>query len=67
MGKCLDAVLSGYEGKQDELIPILQEVQAESGYLPKEAMLRIAQFTRVPERVVRNHIQLPDTDTGGAT
>ena len=48
-GQCLDAVLSSFEGKRDELIPILQQVQEEFGYLSTEAMLGIARFTGVPE------------------
>ena len=47
--QCLDAVLSSFEGKRDELIPILQRVQGEFGYLSTEAMLGIARFTGVPE------------------
>jgi len=38
-----------FEGKKEELIPILQKTQAELGYLPEEAMLQIAKFIRVPE------------------
>ena len=38
-----------YEGEKDELIPILQQVQEEFGYLPEQAMLKIARFTGVPE------------------
>jgi len=45
----LKAILSSYEGKRDDLIPILQQVQTEFGYLPEEVTLEIAKFTRVPE------------------
>ncbi len=45
----LDTVFSSYEGKREELIPILQRVQEELGYLPEDAMLEIARFTGVPE------------------
>ena len=45
----LAAVFGSFEGKEDELIPILQKVQEELGYLPEEAMLEVAKFTRVPE------------------
>jgi len=34
------------------LIPILQDVQAELGYLPEDAMLAISRFTGVPESQV---------------
>ena len=50
MGNSLSAIfLSSYEGKEDELIPILQQVQEKLGYLPEEAMLEIAKFTGVSE------------------
>jgi NADH-quinone oxidoreductase subunit E len=50
--ECLDGVLSRFEGRREELIPILQGVQAEFGYLPEDAMYRIARFARVPESAV---------------
>jgi len=31
------------------LIPILQQVQSEFGYLPREAMLEVARFLKIPE------------------
>ena len=49
MRERLEAVFASFEGKREELIPILQEVQKELGYLPEEAMLQIAEFTGVPE------------------
>ena len=49
MEKPLSEVLSSFVGKEDELIPILQKVQYESGYLSEEAMHKIAEFTGVPE------------------
>jgi len=49
---CLESVFSSYAGKRDELIPVLQDVQAQFGYLPDEAMLAIARFTGVPESQV---------------
>ena len=49
MEERLNSILSSYEGKREELIPILQQVQEELGYLPEQAMLEIAQFTGVPE------------------
>ena len=49
MEERLKAIVSSHEGRKDELIPILQEVQAEYGYLPPETMLEVARFTRVPE------------------
>ncbi len=35
-------------GERSDLIPILQEVQAKFGYLPEEAMQRVARFVKVP-------------------
>ena len=45
----LDKVFSSYEGKREELIPLLQDVQEELGYLPEEAMQAIGRFAGVPE------------------
>jgi len=49
MQEGLDAVFSRFEGKDYELIPVLQAVQEEFGYLPEEGMLAIARFCGVPE------------------
>jgi len=49
MKERLEAVFSSYDGKAGELIPILQQVQEEIGYLPEDAMLEIAKFAGVPE------------------
>lgn len=49
MEERLGTILSCYEGRRDELIPILQRVQREFGYLHEEAMRGIARFIRVPE------------------
>lgn len=48
----LGKILSTYKGKDDELIPILQDVQKKFGYLPKKALMTIAKFTRIPESKV---------------
>ena len=45
MGERLNSILSSYEAKRDELIPILQQVQEEFGYLSEQAMFKVAQFT----------------------
>jgi NADH-quinone oxidoreductase subunit E len=52
MGEQLDAILSSYSGRGDELIPILLQVQREFGYLPEQGMLDVARFTGVPESKV---------------
>ena len=45
----LKEIFSDFQGKENELIPILQRVQAKFGYLPREAMTEISRFTGVPE------------------
>jgi NADH-quinone oxidoreductase subunit E len=50
--ECLNEILSSYQGKKDELIPILQQVQQVFGYLPEPAMRRIAKFLKLPESTV---------------
>ncbi|MFC1694210.1 NADH-quinone oxidoreductase subunit NuoE [Candidatus Latescibacterota bacterium] len=49
MDECLKEILLSFEEKSEELIPVLQEVQKEFGYLSEEAMLEIAKFLGVPE------------------
>ena len=48
----LSKILSSYQGTQDELIPILQKIQAEFSYLPEEAMNKVAEFCRMAESKV---------------
>jgi len=48
----VDEILASYIGEKAELIPILQQVQQAFGYLPEEAMSRIAKFVDVPECTV---------------
>ncbi len=45
----LNEILSHYSRRRDELIPILQDVQEQLGYLPLEVMPEIAKFLRLPE------------------
>lgn len=49
MEERLGRALSQFEGKERELIPLLQRVQEELGYLPDWAMERVAKFCGVPE------------------
>jgi NADH-quinone oxidoreductase E subunit len=45
----LEPILARYENaKRDSLIPLLQEVQKEQGYLSREAVLRIGKHLRLP-------------------
>jgi NADH-quinone oxidoreductase subunit E len=48
----LDKLLATFKGEKSELIPILQHVQQEFGYLSEDAMRRIAHFLKAPEGVV---------------
>ena len=41
-------ILKRFSPKKENLIPILQRVQGELGYLPREAMLGIARFLGIP-------------------
>ncbi len=52
MEESVQNILSTYEGKQEEIIPILQSVQDSFSYIPLNSMLQIAQFTGVPESQV---------------
>lgn len=45
----LEEILGSYRGDRSELVPILQEVQENLGYLPERAMLDIARFISVPD------------------
>jgi NADH-quinone oxidoreductase subunit E len=49
MKEKLDKILSSSKRTKDELIPILEEVQDEFGYLPKEVMHEISNFLKIPE------------------
>ena len=42
-------ILSSHKKDKKNLIPLLQEVQASLGYLPKEGMQKIAGFLEMPE------------------
>ncbi|MFA5308459.1 MAG: NADH-quinone oxidoreductase subunit NuoE [Dehalococcoidales bacterium] len=48
----VDEILKSFTGGKSELIPILQQVQQALGYLPEDAMRRIAGFVREPESTV---------------
>jgi NADH-quinone oxidoreductase subunit E len=52
MEESLRAIFSCYKGEANELIPILQHVQEEFGYLPEQAISEIARFIGVPENRV---------------
>jgi NADH-quinone oxidoreductase subunit E len=48
----LDRLLTSFRGEKSELIPILQRVQQDFGFLSDDNMRRIAHFLKVPEGVV---------------
>jgi NADH-quinone oxidoreductase subunit E len=48
----LNEMISSYEGRVDELIPILQQVQQVFSYLPEPAMKKIAKFLKLPESTI---------------
>jgi NADH-quinone oxidoreductase subunit E len=42
-------ILRAYNGERRSLIPILQDIQARFGYLPREAIKEVAKFMRIRE------------------
>lgn len=52
MEEQLKAVFASYQGEKNELIPVLQDVQEELGYLPEEALKAVSRFIRVSESKV---------------
>lgn len=48
----LNEILGSFQGKEEELIPILQQVQQVLGYVPEPAMKRVAKFLKLPESTV---------------
>lgn len=52
MQNAVDSILTAYTGMDMELIPILQDVQKEFGYLSEDSMKMVARFLRIPESSV---------------
>jgi NADH-quinone oxidoreductase subunit E len=48
MDDTLTKIFSEFEGKRQDIIPILQEVQGAYSYIPEDAMAEIATWTGVP-------------------
>ncbi len=44
----VDEILDRYKRKKSALIGILQDIQAEYNYLPKEALLRVRESLKIP-------------------
>jgi NADH-quinone oxidoreductase subunit E len=49
MSKSLNEILANFCGDKSEIIPILQDIQSNMGYLSEEAIIEVSKFTRVPE------------------
>ena len=50
--KAMSEIQEEFEGRPDQLIPILQGVQDKLGYLPENALMQIAQLTKLPSASV---------------
>ena len=48
MDKTLKEVISNYKGERSELIPILQDIQSNYGYLPEDVILEVSKFLNMP-------------------
>ena len=46
--KLIEQIISGYDGQVGMLIPMMQDVQAECGYLPAEHLRSLARHLNVP-------------------
>jgi len=46
----VEEIIQRYEKEEASLIPVLQEVQGLSGYLPEETLVRVSQGLNVPLR-----------------
>ncbi len=49
MEMSINQILSSYEGEKSELIPILQEIQSNYGYLSEESIIEVSKFLNMPE------------------
>ncbi len=52
MHERLSPILAPYQGQRGALVPALEKVQEELGYLPEEAISEIAQFLRLSDNEV---------------
>ncbi len=52
MCECLDKIFINFKGSEEELIPVLQKVQEENGFLSENAMSDIAKFLKIPRSKV---------------
>jgi NADH-quinone oxidoreductase subunit E len=52
MSETIESVLAKHNRKPDELIPILQDVQREYGYISPESVKRISRYLRISENQI---------------
>ncbi len=52
MPENIDSILSQYSRTLDELIPILQDVQSEFGYIGSELVKKISRYLRISENQI---------------
>jgi len=52
MPETIEAVLTQYSRKSDDLIPILQGVQKEFGYISSESVKKISRYLRITENQI---------------
>jgi NADH-quinone oxidoreductase subunit E len=45
----LEEIFSHYKGHRSDLLPLLQEIQSNFGFLPEMAMLEVSKFLNIPE------------------
>ena len=45
----LRKILESYQGKREDIIPVLQDIQKEYGYLPENALKELSKYTGVSE------------------
>jgi len=48
MCECIEKIFIKFKGSEEELIPLLQNVQEEAGYLSESAMKEISKFLKIP-------------------
>ncbi len=48
----IDAIIKRYHGKSSSILAILQDIQAEEKYLPKEALEHVSQKMQIPMTAV---------------
>ncbi|MFZ4398689.1 MAG: NADH-quinone oxidoreductase subunit NuoE [Bacteroidales bacterium] len=52
MNENLEKIFSYFKGNEEELIPLLQKVQEEAGFLSEKTMNKIAKFLNIPKSKV---------------